>query len=88
MPINEEQLTGQLNSVEKQLLYAIREALRETNTLLRKALEAQEREEKTSPVIAAPEPKKKKILTCKQCGKKFDNAGQFMSHSKKHKKEV
>lgn len=76
MFLNEEQLKGNINTVDRQLLYDIRELIRENNQLLNKLLNGGNKDEKSPDE------------TCKYCGKVHINKGVELACMRKRKKEA
>jgi hypothetical protein len=77
MFLNEEQLKGNINTVDRQLMYDIREEMRRSNELLTKLLNGFNREEKVELVS--------KSIPCKFCGGTHENKGQLMACARKKK---
>jgi hypothetical protein len=67
---SEEQLKGNINSIDRQLLYDIRELMRENNLLLTRLLNNGQKEG----------------YPCKYCGETHENRGQLLACAKKHKR--
>lgn len=78
MFINEEQLKGNINTVDRQLIYDIRELMKENNLLLNKLLNGFNREDK----------EESKGIPCKYCNGTHENKGQIMACAKKAKRGV
>lgn len=78
---DEKQIKGNISTLERQLLYDIRELLKEQNELLR----GQNR-----PVINDSKAKDKLKAwekPCPFCGVVHNNQGKYLACAKKHKKE-
>lgn len=71
-----------LVTTEEKLLFDILQELKE----ITRKLPDTAHPEPARPIAKATEGKAKGI-TCKKCGKQFDNRGNFFQHMKEHKKK-
>lgn len=93
--LSEEQLCGMITNADRQLLWDIRDLLREVLVVLNKQPQPQAVEPVQPAREATGETKrptkqagKGKQYICKTCGEVYGNAGKMLACARKHKKEA